>query len=79
MTMKAYRYAQKSTWAHLYDDGSLEIDLPAIGEFDGFRFRVTLEEREAARAAVGRQLINDTRVHEYLAMQELARRGITEV
>lgn len=77
--MKAYRYAQHMTIARMHDDGSIDIDLPAIGEFDGFRFHATLEERETARIAVGRSLINDTRVTEYLVTQELKRRGIQEV
>jgi len=77
--MKAYRYAQHLTVARFHDDGSVDIDLPAFGDFDGFRFRATLAEREAAQVAVGRSLINDTRVFEYLAVQELTRRGIEEV
>lgn len=77
--MKAHRYAQKLTITRMEENGSIEIDLPAIGNFDGFRFVATHAEREAARVAVGRSLLNDTRVAEYLAAQELARRGIEEV
>lgn len=77
--MKALRYAQQMNVVRMYDDGSIEIALPAVGNFDGFRFTATLTEREAAQRSVGRKLLNDTRVAEYLAMQELARRGIEEV